>query len=175
MEDIEATAWRNSSDQDLWVFDKLIVGRKLGYNCGPAGMDVPQPGLYITRPCVNIPGMGRGARVQYLRQKTHQLPTGHFWSEIFNGRHISVDYHNGEQILAVEGFRPDGYLWKFVKWEKIDEQFPLPQIFHELVERHEYINVEYIGGKVIELHFRQNPDFQYGNSVAYPEIGRAHV
>jgi hypothetical protein len=28
--------------------------------------------------------------------------------------------------------------------------------------------VEYIDGKVIEVHFRYNPDFVWGNSVAYP-------
>jgi hypothetical protein len=168
VEDIEATSWRNSNTNDLWVFDKLIVARKLGYTCGPAGVDVPQPTLYITRPCVNIPGMSRGARFRFLRKKTHHLPTGHFWCEIFSGRHLSVDYKNGKQILAVEGFRDSGPLWQFCKWERVSDELPLPEIFKELVDRYEYINIEYIGGKVIEIHFRQNPDFKYGNTVAYP-------
>ena len=168
MEDIEATSWKNSYDQDLWVFDKLIVARKLGYTCGPVGMDVPQPAFYIVRPCVNIPGMGRGAKYRFIKKTTHHLPSGHFWCEMFSGRHISVDYKNGEQILAVEGFRRSGYLWQFCKWQKVDDILPLPHIFKDLTNRYEYINIEYIDGKVIELHFRNNPDFVWGNSVAYP-------
>ena len=30
------------------------------------------------------------------------------------------------------------------------------------------INCEFIGGKLIEIHLRGNPDFVYGNNVAIP-------
>ena len=36
MEDDEA--WIDCNDDDLWVFDKCILSRKLNYNCGPADM-----------------------------------------------------------------------------------------------------------------------------------------
>jgi len=168
MEDIEAISWKSAHNDDLWVFDKLIIAKKMGYVCGPVGVDVPHPAFYIVRPCVNIPGMGRGAKFRHLVKRTKHLPTGYFWCESFTGRHVSVDYKNGEQILAVEGFRRSGHLWQFCKWERVNDDLPLPDIFHELVRRYEYINVEYIDGKVIEVHFRYNPDFVWGNSVAYP-------
>jgi len=168
MEELDAIAWRNTDLNDLWIFDKLIVARKLGYVCGPVGMNVPKPGFYVVRPCVNIPGMSRGAKLRHLVKRTHHLPSGHFWCEKFEGRHISVDYKNGKQILAVEGFKRDGYLWQFCKWQKLSEEFPLPNILHDLIDRYEYFNIEYIDGKPIEIHFRHNPDFVWGNTVAYP-------
>jgi hypothetical protein len=168
MEDLEGIAWKNADPEDLWIFDKLIVARKLGYSCGPVGTDVLSPGHYIVRPCVNIPGMGRGASIQWIEQDTTHLPSGYFWCELFNGHHISVDYKDGQQVLAVEGFRISDELWKFSKWKKIYDVFPIPSIFYSLTKKYEYLNIEYIDGKAIEIHLRHNPDFVHGNSVAYP-------
>ena len=165
----EDVAWKNANNDDLWVFDKLIVARKLGYNCGPTGVDVNKPGTYIVRPCVNILGMSRCAYFTEIEKDTTHLPEGHFWCEIFQGRHISVDYRHGSQTLAVEGFRKAGDpLWKFSKWKKVDDVISLPQIFFPLIERYEYINVEYINGNCIEAHLRPNHDFIHGNTIAIP-------
>jgi len=169
MEDLEGIAWKNALPEDLWIFDKLIVARKLGYSCGPVGTDVLSPGHYIVRPCVNIPGMGRGASIQWIEQDTTDLPSGHFWCELFKGRHISVDYKDGHQVLAVEGFRnPQDPFYKFSKWQKVKDLIPMPDIFLSLTKRYEYINIEYIDGHAIEVHLRHNPDFVYGNSIAIP-------
>lgn len=168
MEDLESIAWRNAKEEDLWIFDKLIVSRKLGYTCGPAGTDVPEPGNYIVRPCVNIPGMSRDAQFQYIKDDTRHLPSGHFWCEIFDGEHLSVDYKDGKQILAVRGYRSPDNLYRFTKWEKVDGIYPIPLTFYSLIKKYEYVNIEYIGGRAIEVHLRHNPDFVHGNSVAYP-------
>lgn len=176
MEDLEGIAWKNADPEDLWIFDKLIVAKKLGYSCGPAGTDVLSPDHYIVRPCVNIPGMGRGASIQWIEQDTDHLKDGHFWCELFKGRHISVDYKDGQQVLAVEGFRDSGDpLWRFSKWKKIDENFIMPIIFLPLIKKYEYLNIEYIDGKAIEIHLRHNPDFVHGNSVAYPVWNDSHT
>lgn len=58
--------WLRCHIDDLWIFDKLIVSKKLGYVCGPHGVNVPQNGKYIVRPCVNLMSMGRGAFFQEL-------------------------------------------------------------------------------------------------------------
>ena len=170
MEDLEGIAWKKADIEDLWIFDKLIVARKLGYICGPVGVDVPYPGSYIVRPCVNIPGMGRGAQFLDLVDDTTYLQPGYFWCERFVGRHISVDYLNGEQVLAVEGHRESkkDELWRFAAWKKIDDIIPLPSIFYSLTKKYKYINIEYIDGNAIEIHLRHNPDFVHNNSVAYP-------
>jgi hypothetical protein len=41
---------------------------------------------------------------------------------------------------------------------------PYPSILNELVENYDFVNVEYIGGKIIEVHLRPNPDFIGHNS-----------
>ena len=87
--------WNHIHSEDLWVYNKLFLSRVLGYTCGPAGTTVPKPDFYIVRPMVNLLGMGRFARK-------------------------------------------------------------------------EWINCEFIGNKLIEVHFRRNPDFRYENSVAIP-------
>lgn len=166
--DVEAIAWKNAKEEDLWIFDKLIVARKLGYVCGPVGMVVPKPDTYIVRPCVNIPGMGRGAEFIHIENDTKHLPSGYFWCEVFKGRHVSIDYKDGQQVLAVEGIRTSNELWRFYKWKKVDEIIPLPSIFHPLIKKYEYINIEYIDNRAIEIHLRANPDFVYNNTVAYP-------
>lgn len=58
--------WESIHTDDLWVYNKLFLSRVLGYNCGPSGVPVPQPGSYIIRPSFNIMGMGRSARIEYI-------------------------------------------------------------------------------------------------------------
>jgi hypothetical protein len=173
--DVEAIAWKNAREEDLWIFDKLIVARKLGYVCGPAGMVVPKPDTYIVRPCVNIPGMGRGAEFIHIENDTKHLSPGHFWCEVFKGRHLSIDYKEGRQVLTVEGHRKSEELWRFSMWEKVDDIIPLPSIFYPLIKKYEYINIEYIDGNPIEIHLRKNPDFEYGNSIAIPVWKDEHI
>ena len=59
--------------------------------------------------------------------------------------------------------------------EKIDENFIMPIIFLPLIKKYEYLNIEYIDGKAIEIHLRHNPDFVHGNSVAYPVWNDSHT
>jgi len=166
----DAKAWLNTPKQNLWIFDKLLLSKHLGYTCGPAGVDVPSPGKYIVRPCINLLGMGIGAKFIDLIDSTDHLSAGHFWCEVFNGRHISVDYYKTKQILAVEGTHNSGDpLWKFERWVRLDtEEIKFPDEFIDLFKISDYINIEYIDDRLIEIHFRTNPDFEYGNSVAIP-------
>jgi hypothetical protein len=148
---------------DLWCVDKLILSRKLGYVCGPAGMPPPAPAYYVVRPIMNLKMMSVGATIQYLNSDS--IPNGYFWCEIFGGRHLSFDYHWGEQKLAVEGFRNDPKrLDRFSSWTKIQKQFKLPKILQDVADRYPWFNVEVIGDRVIEAHFRYNDDFANHNA-----------
>jgi len=153
-------AWAEIPPDDLWILDKLILAKHLEYLCGPVGVDVPTPGNYIVRPCVNALGFGVGAEKLWIDKNTDHLPPGYFWSEIFEGRHLSVDYEYGEQVLCVEGFKnktaPE---WRWNKWIKTEDEMLLPQILYSIAVRYPKFNVEYIGGKIVECHFRGNPDF----------------
>jgi hypothetical protein len=156
----EEDAWNIVSPYDMWVLDKLILSKMRGYVCGPVGMDVPKPGWYIVRPCVNMKGLGLGAEKKWLDGNTDHLPHGYFWCEFFEGRHLSVDYYCGSQVLAVEGFKSNDTFTRWDKWVKVDDKIPLPYRLSGIAVNYKEINCEYIGDKLIEVHLRWNPDFQ---------------
>ena len=161
--------WNQIHPSDLWIYNKLFLSRVLGYTCGPAGTTVPKSDFYIVRPSMNLLGMGRFARKEWIENTTDHIHPSEFWCEIFEGDHISVDYQYKEQELTVIGYRDNhDPLYKWKKWEKIDKKIEFPEILHQLKGNYEWINCELIGNSLIEVHFRQNPDFKYGNSVAIP-------
>lgn len=152
--------WEFISTDDLWIYDKLILSKKLGYYCGPAGV-APSRGFYVVRPCVNFEMMGHGASILFLNQYHYEIPHGYFWCERFTGRHLSFDFHYGKQVLAVEGFKDDpDNLTRFSKWTKVDDEFELPIILKYIAHKYEWFNVEVIGDKIIEVHLRYNDDFR---------------
>ena len=162
--------WKQCPTEYLWVYDKLILARKNGYLAGPAGIAVPSEGWYIVRPITNIRMMSRGASKQWLTpDDTDKVPDGYFWSEFFQGRHTSVDFHYGIQHLAVEGFRADDRLDRFDRWQKIQDCYRFPEVLGNLWQLTPWINVEYVDGKIIEVHLRWNDDFSnHSSDVIYP-------
>jgi len=161
MNDVDV--WNFIEPDDLWIYDKLILARKLGYRCGPAGTSPRNPGEYIVRPCVNFMMMSYGAKVEKILQYGNNIdvPPGYFWCERFFGRHLSFDFHNGQQVLAVEGFREDqNRLDRFSKWQKTEDVLTLPDFLVTISKKYEWLNVECIGDKIIELHLRYNDDFR---------------
>ena len=155
----EDIVWKTASVEKLWVLDKLLLSKALGYKCGPTGIDVPEPGNYIVRPCVNALGLGLGAQKVWLEKETMHLPYGYFWCEWFEGRHFSVDYKFGNQKFCVEGFKSEDTFTRWDKWVKINHTILLPEIIGNHFINEENLNVEYIGDKVIEVHLRSNQDF----------------
>lgn len=162
--------WAQCPVDYLWIYDKLILARKLGYSAGPAGIPVPTADWYIVRPITNIRMMSRGAKRMWLTpDDTDLVPDGYFWSEWFQGRHTSVDFHHGVQVLAVEGFRDSERLDRFSRWCKITDQYPFPPVLGNLWQETPWVNVEYVDGKIIEVHLRWNDDFSnHSADVIYP-------
>lgn len=152
--------WGIIDVSDLWVVDKLILAKTLGYSCGPAGVPPPTADEYVVRPCVNFKMMSAGAYVAHLTPENYDIPHGYFWCEKFSGRHLSFDFNYGKQTLAVEGFRDNpNRLDRFSKWQKIDDIFFMPKKLMDIAVRYEWLNIEAIGDKIIEVHFRYNDDF----------------
>ncbi len=161
--------WNQIHHEDLWIYNKLFLSRVLGYNCGPSGLSVPKPDFYIIRPSLNLMGMGRFSRIEWIESETEYLHPSEFWCEIFEGEHLSVDYQDRTSRLVVKGTRSsEKPLWKWDKWEKVDKMIDFPSILMNLKGNYEWINCEFIGNKLIEVHFRRNSDFRHNNTVAIP-------
>lgn len=165
----EDIVWKTIDPDDIWALDKLILSRKLRYNCGPVGLDVPGPGWYIVRPCVNMIGLGLGSQKVWLEKETTHLPLGYFWCEWFEGRHLSIDYHWGKQVLAVEGHKSNATFTKWDHWIKVSDRIKVPEVISSLSKKHKWINCEFIGKKLIEVHFRHNEDFE-GNIIHFVPV-----
>jgi hypothetical protein len=161
--------WKSIHNEDLWVYNKLFLNQRMGHLCGPTGCPVPYSGSYIVRPSINLLGMGRFSRIEEIEYSTDHFHPAEFWCEIFKGPHISVDFQYKEPKLIVLGERNyDDPLYKWKKWSKIDHIVEFPSILENLKGEYEWINCEFIGNHLIEVHFRRNPDFRFGNSVAIP-------
>jgi len=154
MTDIEAYKLYPQSRE--W-YNKLHVATRLGYLVGVH--PVPAAGNYIVRPITNLHGCGIGARVQFLNNNT-AIPDNHFWSEIFIGNHITIDYSrvNNEWLQGntFQGFNSLDDLVHFTHWSRTAHMFILPKIFNNITSDH--INIEIIGNKIIEVHLRLNTD-----------------
>lgn len=161
--------WKSIHQEDLWVYNKLILNTRLRHLCGPTGVPVPYSDNYIVRPSINLLGMGRFSRIEWIDKETEHFHPAEFWCEIFRSEHISVDFYKKKSKLVVVGKKESEdpfYKWK--KWYKIDREVEFPDILNNLKGNYEWINCEFIGNKLIEVHFRRNPDFRYGNTVAIP-------
>jgi hypothetical protein len=161
--------WNHIHSEDLWAYNKLFLSRVLGYTCGPAGTTVPKPDFYIVRPSFNLFGMSRFARKEWIEKRTDTMHPSEFWCELFEGEHLSVDYHHQQQDLVILGTKnEEDPIYKWKKWEKIEKRVDFPEVLKKLKGNYEWINCEFIGGHLIEVQFRRNPNFRYKNTVAIP-------
>jgi hypothetical protein len=158
----DSDAWNAYPEYRKW-FDKLYLSTHLGYNCGPSGVPPLISGTYIVRPTYNLSGMGAGARIENIPAgDCTVVPPGYFWCDMFYGEHISVNYSlslDGKTHTAVSawlGEKSKDSL-RFSRWTKTSELIDLPAPFKYMTDVSE-INAEFIGGRMIEIHFRQSPD-----------------
>ena len=161
--------WNFIHPEDLWVYNKLFLNHRLGHLCGPTGVSVPYSGYYIVRPSFNLLGMGRFSRMEWIDKDTDHFHPSEFWCETFKGEHISVDFKNKKSELVILGERyDDNNLYKWKRWIKIERDIGFPEVLNNLNGNYKWINCEFIDNHLIEVHFRRNPDFRYGNTVAIP-------
>lgn len=162
----DVEAWKQYPDQ-RWVFNKLEVALRFGYDAGPASIPITKPNNYIVRPIYNLFGMGAGARKKFLDPDLHNeeitthckhIPPGYFWCEYFEGDHYSVDYRkeNGKWVpfSAMIGMHQSTTnLIRFSYWEVVNPPpYELPDFLHELET--DYLNLEMKNEKIFEVHLR---------------------
>lgn len=144
-----------------WIYDRLQLSQALEYECGPAGTLPPRPGPWFVKPIINLNGMGVDAHAQIYDGGTHfPVRPGGFWMPRFTGRHLSLDLKRGPNAWQVEfaveciyrNNRPH-------EWRKVKDRPALPVLVPPDATDISWLNVEMIGGKVIEVHLRRNHDF----------------
>lgn len=156
----DCDVWKFIDGEDAWIYDKLILAKRLGYHCGPAGVAPEQSGDYIVRPISNYRMMGRGSSIMHIPAGQDIIPDGYFWCQVFEGRHLTFDYHWGVQHLAAEGFKDKSRTDRFSSWKKVTDKFELPSVLAPIAKKYEWLNVEAVDGNIIEVHLRYNDDFE---------------
>ncbi len=158
-EDSDAWQWYPAQ---RWVYDKLAVALSQNLAAGPHGTAVPRFPVF-SKPVVNLRGMGIGSRVlnSQAEYEAHYTP-GHFWMPLLDGRHVSSD------VAVVEGAPR---WWRHVTGKPAGEGTFDHWIVHAepdaAIEAHcgawvnknlagytGMLNLETIGGTIIEVHLR---------------------
>lgn len=155
-----------------WVYNKLSIAESQDFACGPHGIDPPAFPVF-SKPIYNMRGMGAGSRViRSQREYTQLQRPGHMWMPLLSGEHVSSD------VAVVDGtpmwFRHTTAVplegGMFDHW--VVEADPRPAteatitrwIKRQLGGYTGMVNLETIGGGIIEVHLRfsdQWPDL-YG-------------
>src|SRR5215470_6031000 len=168
-EDSDAWQWYPAQ---RWIYNKLAIALSQGLDAGPHGT-VPPRFPVFSKPIINLKGMGVGSRILRSAQEYERHSTsGHFWSTLLEGPHVSSD------LAVVDGVprwwrhvtgqpRQQG---TFDYWTiQADPEPDIETRCGDWVRRHlagytGLVNLETIGGRIIEAHLRfadQWPDL-YG-------------
>lgn len=172
MEDFQA--WQSFPYVRHW-FNKLYVAEAFGYRCGPGGVPPSKSGFYCVRPIYNLDGMSVGARKQWIEagDRTGVEP-GYFWCEWFDGDQYSITYEveldsllGYKQKSCFKADRDVDRLFRFKKWTRSDKKIDMPFLIEDdlMFSDVPVVNLEMIGDKVIEIHFRDTPDPDYDELI----------
>lgn len=155
-----------------WIYNKLLVCDTQNIDGAPHG--VPPPGFPIfSKPIYNMHGMGVGGRVVESEEEfAANIHAGHMWMTLAEGEHVSSD------VVVIGG---EAQWWRhtvgktlgegvFDYWMVLAEDRPAIEEYCGAWLRNNLrgysgaVNLETIGGKIIEVHLRfadQWPDL-YG-------------
>lgn len=176
----DAAAFEFNPDH-RWIYDKLRVARSQGLECGPQGI-APTHYPVFSKPIVNLKGMGVGSCI--LRNKgdyRDRCGSGDFWMTLLSGEHISSDWAvaNGRTLWCRHTLGMTGAAGTFDYWKVLAQPRPgLERYCRRWIRVHlqgytGMLNIETIGGKIIEAHLRfsdQWPDL-YGQGWVAAVIG----
>lgn len=168
-DDPEAWEWNPAH---RWVFDKLQVALSQGLAAGPHGTQPPQFPVF-SKPIMNFRGLGAGSRILRSADDYETYHTaGHLWMTLLEGAHISTDVAvvNGQPMWwrHVTGLATGEGMFDF--WTvRAAADARLEARCGNWIREHlagftGILNLETIGGSIIEAHLRlsdQWPDL-YG-------------
>jgi hypothetical protein len=173
-EDADAWLWYPA---ERWVYDKMSIAKTQGLDAGPHGVPPPRFPIF-SKPIINLKGMGVGSRrFDTAEDYEAHLTAGHMWSTLLQGPHISSD------VAVVAGVPrwwrhvtgvPSGE-GTFDTWtvhasgDPAIENYCGTWIKRYLPGYTGILNIETIGGRMIELHLRMSdqwPDLYGAGWVA---------
>ena len=177
-EDPDAYEWNPAYRR---IYNKLFVAESQGLACAPHGVTPPEFPVF-SKPIFNLRGMGLGSLVLTdLAHYRQHLTAGHFWMTLLAGEHVSSDaavergrvrwWRHCRGVPAREGM--------FDYWTiEATERRALEAYLGEWVAVHlagytGMLNLESIGGRIIEAHLRladQWPDL-YGEGWLEAVVG----
>ncbi|MBS0561931.1 MAG: hypothetical protein JSR21_17925 [Proteobacteria bacterium] len=157
----DADAWQWYPAQH-WIYDRLAVARSQGLRAAPHGV-MPDRFPVFSKPIVNLRGMGVGSqRIGTPAAYHRSLKAGHFWMELLTGAHVSSDFavQEGRAMWARHTIGTPAGRGTFDHWI-IDaagnpgiEDYCGDWIARCLPGYTGMLNIETIGGRIIEAHLR---------------------
>jgi hypothetical protein len=160
-EDCDAWLWY---PRHRWVYDKIAIAHSQGLEAAPHGV-MPSRFPVFSKPITNLRGMGIASRVLHSENEyVQRLTPGHMWMTRLEGRHVSSD------IVVVSG---EPRWWRhatgapsrdgtFDYWtvhadpEPVIEEYCSAWIRTHFAEYTGILNIETIGGRMIEVHLRMS-------------------
>jgi len=147
-----------------WVYNKLEIALKQGLIAAPHGV-TPTEFPVFSKPIYNLFSMGKNsAQLNCIEDYNQQARPGHMWCELLTGEHISTD------IAVIDGHaawicHTKGYPLEkgtFDRWEILagnGGNTSLSAALIDFIQSHlaDYtgmLNIESLGGKIIEVHLR---------------------
>ena len=159
----DITAWQQRPWTRIWI-NKLHVAQVQDLECAPHGI-YPTKFPVISRPTYNMDGMGAGAEI-WRGPEDVVYRAGHFWTEVLEGDHTSWDImlERGE---ITESYIAQGHHITISQFSHWNIWHAMPAIHvkgfiaRHFNERSGKINIECIGDKIIEIHFRWCPEWEH--------------
>jgi hypothetical protein len=169
-EDADAWLWYPAH---RWIYDKIAVALTQGLEAAPHGV-MPPAFPVFSKPIVNLRGMGTGSRViASAAEYQEAMRPGHMWTTLLEGEHVSSDValEQGEPRwwrhttgMSGPGGTFDYWLIHAAARPDLEAACGAWARAH-LGDYTGMLNLETIGGRIIEAHLRfadQWPDL-YGN------------
>jgi hypothetical protein len=156
-----------------WIYNKLLVARSQGLESGLHDLAPPRYPVFC-KPVTNLKGMGTGSCVlQDERDYREYCTPGKFWMRLMSGEHISTDWAvvRGEtswwrHTLGIPGIAGTFDYWMIqARARPRLESYCRSWIRTYLPDYTGMLNIETIGGRIIEAHLRfadQWPDLYGG-------------
>jgi hypothetical protein len=159
----DATAWDLHRDHRA-IYNKLTICETQGLPNGPHGTMPPRFPVF-SKPIYNMRGMGTGSRVIASEAEYEEsLQPGHMWMKLLQGPHVSTDLALARGAIAwcrhttgATGARGTFDYWTVhAKPKPALEAYLAEWVGRTLGGFTGIVNVETIGGRIIECHLRMS-------------------